>query len=321
MLGIIDSVKAIKDSIVGKKSAAALESPNSELVKVTLNTTYQVQDQNWYSAQPYGFKHNRRDGGQWIMFLPISPSNLTINTNFATNIVTTLYGTVEEHTEVRYYDISIEGTTGMSPKFVDPARSGNTSAMYQSLRKSGRKSFEINKGFKASDLGLFPKTLGLISKTINKAADVLDGGKKDAVAGFTNKESGYAAFHNLYRFLIEYKKSASGLNISTPYSKNTSPLIFFNYKDNNQYNVVVKNFVLRRSAENPMLYYYSIQMRGYALKTVEGPIPADDISKRLEDLGLNGVKTSSPFGEIKKTMGGVKSIVGAAKGSIDSLGR
>ncbi len=41
---------------------------------------------NWYTAKPYGFKFTPRDGsGAVVMFLPISPSNLTIATHFATN--------------------------------------------------------------------------------------------------------------------------------------------------------------------------------------------------------------------------------------------
>src|SRR5690349_19439102 len=82
--------------------------------------TYSLESQNWYSAKPYGFKASLRDGRTVVMFLPISPSNLTISTNFATNLIPTLYGTVEEHSEIRYFDITIEGTTGMAPKFVAP---------------------------------------------------------------------------------------------------------------------------------------------------------------------------------------------------------
>jgi hypothetical protein len=72
---------------------------------------------NWYQALPYGFKNVRRDGSVRIMFLPISPSNIQVVTHYATNIVPTLYGTVEEHSEQRYFDITISGTTGFSPRY------------------------------------------------------------------------------------------------------------------------------------------------------------------------------------------------------------
>src|SRR6185369_1371883 len=73
---------------------------------------YKVIKSNWFTAKPYGFKFTPRAGKAMTMFLPIAPSNLTISTGFATNAIPTLYGTVEEHSPVRYYDITIEGTTG-----------------------------------------------------------------------------------------------------------------------------------------------------------------------------------------------------------------
>lgn len=276
--------------------------------------SYSVEPNNWYSAKPYGFKLTTRDNKVITMFLPISPSNLTIQTQFATNLIPTLYGTVEEHSDVRYFDISIEGTTGIAPKFVAPSFSDPGSA-FSETRKAGRSSFEIASSISAG--GFFAKTLGVANQIKNKAADILDGGQKPK-AGLIPDNSGYVAFHNLYRVLLKYKKDAAGVDSST--HRKEHPLTFFNYKDNNQYNVVVKGFTLRRSADNPMLYYYSIQLRGYNMTNI-GKSVDEDISKRMKDLGLNGVDSSSVLGDMKSLSNQAKSIIGAAIGGISILGR
>lgn len=290
--------------------------PNASDLLNDMDKAYKVESQNWYSAKPYGFKMNTRDGSTFTMFLPINPSNLNITTQFATNVVSTLYGTVEEHSDVRYFDISIEGTTGIAPRFVEPGAGENSSILYSQLRKDGRTTTPIASSISAG--GFFAKTLGIANQIKNKAADLLDGGVKPK-AGITPENSGYVAFHNLYRFLLQYKKDASGTGGNTA-SRKQHPLTFFNYKDNNQYDVSVRGFTMRKSAENPMLYYYSIQLRGYNLRSISSPID-DSLTQRLKDLGLNGVDSSSVLGDIKSLSSQAKSIMGSFVGGISVLGR
>lgn len=286
--------------------------------------TYSLESQNWYAAKPYGFKASFRDGKTVIMFLPINPNNLSITTHFATNVISTLYGTVEEHSNVRYFDITIEGTTGIAPRFVAPyiKEDDNEHKLlagdaYETVRKSGRSAFEIANSLGAG--GFFAKTLGAINKIKDKASDLLDGGAKPKT-GINAENSGYVAFHNLYRFLLQHKKDASGAgNSKTTLTKH--PLTFFNYKDNNQYDVVVRGFTMRKSADNPMLYHYSIQLRGYNLKSADATTIDEDLKRRLKDLGLDGVDGSSVLGDMKSLAGQAKSIIGSAVGGINVLGR
>ena len=290
--------------------------PDTSQLLADMSAIYKTEPQNWYSAKPYGFKMNTRDGSTFTMFLPINPSNLNITTQFATNMIPTLYGTVEEHSDIRYYDITIEGTTGMGPKFVEPGAGTDSSIIYSRNRKQGRSNFAIAQGVSLG--GFFAKTLGAVNQIKNKAADLLDGGPK-AKTGLTAENSGYVAFHNLYKFLHQYKKDASGatgdLTVRTQH-----PLTFFNYKDNNQYDVVVRSFTMRRSVQDPTLYYYSIQLRGYNLRSITSPIN-DSLTQRLKDLGVNGIDSSSVLGDIKTLSQGAKSIIGSAVGGISVLGR
>lgn len=285
-------------------------------LKNDMDATYKVESQNWYSAKPYGFKMTNRDGAVFTMFLPINPSNLNITTPFATNIIPTLYGTVEEHSDVRYYDITIEGTTSMSPKFVEPGAGTDSAILFSQLRKSGRSSVPVASSISLG--GFFSKTLGAVNQLKNKATDLLNGAPK-AQTGLLPEDSGYVAFHNLYRFLLQYKKDAAGTG-GTTVQRQSHPLTFFNYKDNNQYDVVVRSFNMRKSAENPMLYYYSIQLRGYNLRSITSPID-ENLAQRLKDLGLNGVDSSSLLGDIKSISSQAKSIIGSFVGGINVLGR
>jgi len=310
----------IKNIFDRPKPSAAVSSKvsdnGSSAIHGSMDKIYKISAVNWYSAKPYGFKSTSRAGSQVVMFLPIAPSNMTIQTSFATNIIPTLYGTVEEHSDVRYYDISIDGTTGFAPRYVEPAE-WEASIAAVSFRKTGRSSFTVAQGISLG--GFFSKTLGAINAVQNKATDLINGGPKPQ-SGIANSDTGYVAFHNLYRFLKVYKQDAAGTDGSS-FPRKAHPLTFFNYKDNNEYDCVVRGFTLRRSNADPQQYIYSIQLRCYNLRTVSGNQIKDSLKQRLADLGLNGVDGSSILGDIKSLSNGIKGIIGAAVGGISVLGR
>lgn len=295
-----------------------------------LDTLYKLVPTNWYTAKPYGFKLTMRNGRMFTMFLPISPSNINITTHFATNMIPTLYGTVEEHSDVRYYDIVIEGTTGIAPQFTDVSNSGDVDIAYSNLKQPGRAKYPINSNIALG--GFFSNTISQVTNLMNQAGKAVSavGGIFGTNApkpetGVYTDQSGYTAFHNLYRFLLAYKKDAAGLTIdgqtnNSPYT--THPLTFFNYKDGNEYNIVVRNFTLRKSAENPMMYNYSIIMRGYNVTSSgKGIQQQEDLSQRLTDLGLNGVKASTLLTSIKSASNAAKAVVGSAANGINLFGR
>lgn len=241
---------------------------------------------NWYKQKPYAFKFTDTFGTTTTFYLPISPSNISINTHFATNLIPTMYGTVEEHSEQRYYDITISGTTGMVPRFYDTvANQTGASAGAKPSSEIGRASFSVNT-FGLG--GFFKKTQALIQNTLNQALDLL--GDPNGSTGVDLSKTGYVAFHNLYKFLLVYKKDAAGEYGSGANTR--APLKFVNYKDNNQYNVVIQNFQLSRDASQPMLYNYNITMRAYNLKTADAPDTNIDLDSRAAELGLDGIKTS-----------------------------
>lgn len=278
---------------------------------------------NWFTAKPYGFRYTPKSGeGAMVMYLPIGPSNLSISTNFATNLIPTLYGTVEEHSPVRYYDIVIEGTTGMVPKYVKPEKPGSATP------QAGRTAFAVKQSLSTKAGGFFSKTLATVDNVLNTVGKIVDKVKgTGAMTGVQLDQTGYYAFHNLYRFLLKYKKNASGSDEASKGQARKSkeaPLVFFNYKDNNEYSVVVRNFTLKRSANDPMLYNYVITMRGYDLRPAGSSKDIQvnqDVSALQTALGLDGVKDSTFLGDAKGIAADAKSVLSSVANGLNQLGR
>jgi hypothetical protein len=250
---------------------------------------------NWYKQLPYSFVFTPADKDKDTeeFSLPISPSNISIVTHFATNTIATMYGTVEEHSEQRYFDINISGTTGMAPRYYDVnSKLNKKSGKAGTAQKFGRAGFEIKKQFGNSALGgFFRRTLNTIENALNQANDLF--GRDKPTTGIDRNTSGYVAFHNFYKFLLTYKKDAAE-NSSRSRRNNGHPLTFRNYKDNNEYDVSINNFQLTRDASNPMLYNYTITMRAYNLRSVnKGRLSTGEVANRLEELGLGDIKSNN----------------------------
>jgi hypothetical protein len=269
--------------------------------------------EGWYKSWPYAFK--AKIGEQYdIFYLPISPQNINITTHFATNIIATLYSTVEEHSEVRYYDITIQGTTGFVPNYVYSKplnRSVSVSSKNGNTRGSYGSGEIVDSGVAG---GFFRKTLNAVNSLANTAADILSSKKQEA--GVFTDNNGYLAFHNFYRFLLKNKQTAAAGK-----ANNEEVLTFLNYKDNNQYSCAVQRFVLERSAENPMLYNYSIVVRAYNLKTIDSTFSSSDLVDRYEAMGLKDKNKKSLAATIKGKVGLAKKGINQMRSLIGNVGR
>lgn len=247
---------------------------------------------NWYKQKPYAFEFGDSKDRR-TFYLPISPSNLNITTHFATNVISTMYGTVEEHSEQRYYDISISGTTGMSPRYYKEIK---TQIRDHKNEVDGRAGVPVKSKVQASGLlgGFFKRTLSLVDNVLNQASDLL--GDDEPSTGIDLEKTGYAAFHNFYKFLLVHKKFAAGEKVR--HKSTSKTLRFINYKDNNMYDVAVQTFQLTRDASNPMLYNYNIVMRAYNMRSADKKDISADVKERSEELGLSGIETTSVFAKV-----------------------
>jgi len=255
-----------------------------DLEKIYANNVF--DESNWYTQKPYGFVFTDRKGRSSTFYLPISPSNMSITTHFATNVISTMYGTVEEHSEQRYYDIQIAGTTGMSPRYYDTIENqygdGNGGVI-------GRAGYPVKGLIPGGAGGFARRTQALVESALNNAADIF--GSDRGSTGVDTSRTGYVAFHNFYRWLLNYKKDASGESGSSR-TRGRHPLQFINFKDNNQYDVAVQGFSLTKDAANPMLYNYNLVLRAYNLRGADAVDISLDIQDRSEALGLDGLESS-----------------------------
>jgi hypothetical protein len=288
---------AAGSSSIDKKKDAQAIYPTADLDQTTVGNSNvdRTTLSNWYKQKPYAFEFGD-DKKKRTFYLPISPSNLNIVTHFATNVISTMYATVEEHSEQRYFDITIAGTTGMSPRYfkeIDIQK-----AEHSSSKDVGRLGLAVKTSLIDSNAlgGFFKRTIDLINNTVDQALEVFKG-KPDPAVGVDLRKTGYVAFHNFYKFLLSHKKLAAGetktfKNEKIKYKSNVKTLRFVNYKDNNMYDVAIQNFTLTRSADNPMLYNYNITMRGYNLRGVDDSKISLDIAERSAELGLDGIEGS-----------------------------
>lgn len=304
---------------------------------------YQCNPIKWYQVQPYGFDFTGKTE-RVIVYLPISPNNLNITTHYATNIITTLYGVVEEHSEIRYYDIVISGTTGYAPRYPSPIQGDMFSIGITATKDAGvtQKAmlsdgaapnveppfFTIGRtSFTNSPLipniGVGQQGISAINQAFDQTKELL-GLSNPNTTGINPGSSGYVAFHNLYRLFHLYKKDAAGSNsimssvIPFGTDRTEHPLKFLNYKDGVMYDCVPRTFTMIRSAESPMLYNYQIVLRAYNLRDVYAAEVKPPL--KLIDLGL-GSLGGSLFSKFKNLAGGVKNIVGGLKSGLSAFGR
>jgi hypothetical protein len=218
-----------------------------------------------------------------------------------------MYGTIEEHSEQRYFDINISGTTGMAPLYhKKEAKAGSTRPA------EGRSGFTIDINANPAS-SFFRKTRSLIDKIQQQYSEVKGASESVAVSAIKNDESGYVAFHNFYKFLLEYKDSvALGKKPKTGH-----PLSFFNYKDNNAYDVSITSFSMTRDASSPLLYNYSISMRAYNLRSIDDAIKP--VSLDLGRFGLDGLNTTE-FSKISNKVRAAKNTAYGIVSAFKSIG-
>lgn len=180
--------------------------------------------------------------------LPIPPSELSIDVPYAISTIATLGGIVEEHNGAPIRNISFSGTTGMKP--LAGAVSNN------------------NTGGPSIFAGTVSATKNTISAvtSVNKPANLWEESDFEEQGAF-GKNTGWFQFRLLSMFLQRYvtiKKHAEGADYR---------LAFAMWKDQAVYLVTPVQFSLRRSAQSPHEYPYSVQFRAWKKIQLNTGIP------------------------------------------------
>jgi hypothetical protein len=192
-------------------------------------------------------------GGKFT--LPIPPQSMSISTPFAINVTATQGGIIEEHNGAPFRNISFSGTTGVAP-----------------LRGEG--SPVATAGLGATIFAGTIKAASALSATASNIVDPRAHGitntfdpLKDAnvlVSGGSNRyTTGYAQFRLLQNFIERYlhmKKQDKGRDLR---------LAFAIWKDEAVYLVTPLVFDLQRSAQSPLEYTYSFQLKAWRRVSLE----------------------------------------------------
>lgn len=212
--------------------------------------------------------------------LRLPPQSITITTPFASSVVATNKGILEENNGIVFRNITIAGTTGLYP---DAKVVNNSSNL---------------KGPLGLVQSIFPgvtTAIGDVLKQVKavKNAVVGDDSKRELTPNpesqFELQNTGYYQFWVLHNFLVAYaemkKRKLSGTDASE------FRLIFNSPKDNIAYVITPVSFDLRKDKSEPMLYRYSISFRAW-------DIAIGSASDRGVDV-LEGVPTPDNVGAIK----------------------
>jgi hypothetical protein len=200
----------------------------------------------------------------WNFTLPIPPQELNIAMPFGSVVEATLDGVVEQHGGAPFRDITLNGTTGITPV------KNNADPMDNLADSMGARTAK----------GIFAGTVGAVSNFARDARTVATGNRfsttsnindglgEDATPNKIPKQStGYYQFRLLQKFLETYaelKKKNTRISIDdkTFHTKDLR-LAFCITKDESIYICTPVAFMMRRSASNPMEYMYTIQLRAW----------------------------------------------------------
>jgi len=232
---------------------------------------------------------------QYVYSLPIPPEAISTTMVPASSVTPTLDGYVEETTQTKIWIVSLSGTTGISPNRADSKGETDTTAPATKFRETKQ------------NLGLISGALGRVETMASYAQSIA----KDATSGdlveMTNKlftttpiftesavskdSNGYTEIHLLHKFLIMYAKEKS-------IQPNNWQLLFRNYKDGQEFRVVVQDFKVNKTKSSPFLYNYSISFKCWNLQPINNH--GREIDRFAKDGDLYGLKTFTITGTLTK---------------------
>ena len=283
-----------------------------------------IKETRWDESYPYQLIFLKRTDGiaaykdsAGIFTLPIPPEALSISTPFAITVSATLGGIVEEHNAAPFRMISIQGTTGhlpirgspFSPGGAVAAAAGN--AIFGGAIQGVAQAFTPNPQLAvqaATTAVQFASNSGVFSEPDNIVTD-------QEIDGEFGGATGYYQFHLLKQFLESYanlKKTPDGRDYR---------LGLACWKDNEIYLVTPQTFELRRSAESPMEYRYSMTFKAWGrieASRLNDPVSAPSgFRPAIQDpnqmsLVLSHLQTA------RSALQGLKSVLTGFRGDVDA---
>lgn len=224
-----------------------------------------IDGKRWDQTFPYQFLvlDRQDDGtyrrrGDWVYTLPIPPESLTIGLGVAARVSVTQGGVVEELAGIPLRSIDIQGTVGVLPARPapgQPARPGLLGAVFAgTIAAAGRVAAA------ASD------TLDDLSGEGRRSTNLIpDDLLTDGGAGIL-RNTGYYQARTMMRFLEAF------FNLRRTSAGQRAVLAFAMWKEEAVYLVSpTRPPTLRRGADSPLEYRYSIGLTAWGRTVLDGP--------------------------------------------------
>ena len=216
--------------------------------------------------------------------LPIPPSSMVVKPIFPSRATATLGGVVEETSPVKFWVISMEGTTGtgIGRAEGDEGTKKQTAKNFRTVIETTGLTdgifAQINRGINKV-VGIADRVVDTAVETTNAITDgnFLDGAKiasfgvKGAIndsltpptvfsqSAVDEKTNGFKESQDLMKFFYMYQTL-----------KSKSPKRYFLYFSNIQtdqtWRVLIKNFSLSKNSQNPTLWKYKIDLQAWDVK-------------------------------------------------------
>jgi hypothetical protein len=221
------------------------------------------------------------EGGEFLYTLPIPPQSLNTRMIPASQVTPTFGGVVEETGSNVFWLITMSGTTGIAVSRTSNGQTGYISRdqMAQQFRDKIATTGLLSGPL--AGLGSALSKIGGIADTAIGAANAFSSGDISGgiggVVGAINeallpplpyggsavnqKTNGYTEIQELHRFLYTYSRLKAS-------NADRFRLKFRNYKTGQEWDCVLQDFQIQQSAQNPMLYRYTISLKCWNLRPV-----------------------------------------------------
>lgn len=277
--------------------------PNTNNTTSGLNSVSPIIPQNSVINAMTGKKGSNTLGSeQDYIVLPISPSNIQVSTPTAVNLSVTLNGILEEHNGSPIRNITISGTTGVTPVRGD--NYANKGALSRALNSNvlGKLANDVFGNTIRASEG-FVQNLADPNSLID--TDFLEG-RGDMAAETGIYGTGYWHFHKLVKFIDRFTA------LKKEKANKDKYLVFEMQKDDLHYKCTLRSFSFTKRA-GTLEYDYTIQLTAWDYETISGQYSQRDSVNALFALTSTIRRTREKIQAYKTIIQGFRQDIGNIK--------
>lgn len=262
---------------------------------------WQVSGEDWYKVYPYQFMVDCSKDRNYFYTLPIPPQVLNIKPIIASKATPTIGGVVEETSPVTFWMIQMSGVFGVGVGRTDSESLENenmatefrqrisTTGLLSGIASSLNGSINRVGGALDAAAGAIGAVGSALNGDISGGAAGLAGSVTGAINSFftppqifggsaiAQQNNGFTDAQELSRFIYMYTKLKS-------MHPDDYTLYFNSFKTKQRWKIIIKDFSLQQSAQNPNMYRYQLALQGWDVKSVDNKDKAVDRFSAKGDL-------------------------------------